>query len=299
MHMKCFTYTEMKTGQEQFVSDMVWEVFKEFVAPGYSPEGIETFRCFIQIDELKKETESGRFFTICCWDDETLAGSITIRDGNHISLSFVKKDYHQQGIAKELFVKALEKCNELKPDSTEITVNSSPYAVDIYKRLGFSAVGKQITQNGITYIPMRKQLDVNILIHEMQISNYDEFYKLWSTTPGIGLSDADTHENIHRFLFRNEGLSFVCRHEDRIIGTILCGHDGRRGYIYNVAVAEKYSGRGIGQMLVDRSLQKLKGEGIIKCHIFVFSDNEIGNAFWSSTGWTKRDDIFVYSKNTE
>lgn len=65
--MKCFTYTEMKTGQEQFVPDMVWEVFEEFVAPGYSPEGIETFRCFIQIDELKKAIESGRFFTICCW----------------------------------------------------------------------------------------------------------------------------------------------------------------------------------------------------------------------------------------
>lgn len=294
--MKCFTYTEMKTGQEQLVSDMVWEVFEEFVAPGYSPEGIETFRCFIHVDELKKATESGKFFTICCWDEKTLAGSITIRDGNHISLLFVKKDYHQQGIAKELFNKALKKCNELKPDFTEITVNSSPYAVDIYKRLGFNAVCEQTTQNGITYIPMRKQLDVNILIHEMQISTYDEIYQLWSNTPGMGLSDADTHENIHRFLLRNKGLSFVCRHEDRITGTILCGHDGRRGYIYHVTVAEKYRGRGIGQMLVDKSLQKLKEEGINKCHLFVFSDNVVGNAFWNAKGWTKREDIFVYSK---
>lgn len=89
-------------------------------------------------------------------------------------------------------------------------MNSSPYAVDIYKRLGFRAVGEQTTQNGITYTPMRKQLDVNILIHEMQISNNDEFYKLWSNTPGMGLSDADKHENIHKFLLRNKGLSFVC-----------------------------------------------------------------------------------------
>lgn len=295
--MKCFTYSEMKTGQEQLVSDMVWEVFEEFVASGYSPEGIETFRCFIQVDELKKATESGRFFTICCWDEETLAGSITIRGGNHISLLFVKKDYHQQGIAKKLFIKALKKCNELKPDLTEITVNSSPYVVDIYKRLGFSAVGEQTTQNGITYIPMNMKINVNVFIQEMQIEDYSEIYELWKNTPGMGLSDVDTHQSIDKFLLRNKGLSFVCRYKDRIIGTILCGHDGRRGYIYHVTVAEKYRGRGIGQMLVDKSLQKLKEEGINKCHLFVFSDNQIGNAFWSLTGWAKRQDIFVYSKS--
>jgi len=181
---------------------------------------------------------------------------------------------------------------------TEITVNSSPYAADIYKRLGFSAVGEQTTQDGITYIPMKMILDVNILTREMQISNYDEFYKLWSNTPGMGLSDADSYENIDVFLLRNKRLSFVCRHEDRIIGTILCGHDGRRGYIYHVTVAEEYRGRGIGRTLVEKSLQKLKEEGIQKCHLFVFTDNETGNTFWSTTGWIKREDIYVYSKNT-
>jgi len=143
----------------------------------------------------------------------------------------------------------------------------------------------------------KEKFDVNILINEMQIEDYGEIFELWSNTPGMGLSDADTYENIHRFLLRNKGLSFVCRHEDRIIGTILCGHDGRRGYIYHVTVAEKYRGRGIGRMLVDKSLQKLKEEGINKCHLFVFSDNEIGNAFWSLKGWTKRQDIYVYSKS--
>ncbi|NJD04817.1 MAG: GNAT family N-acetyltransferase [Ruminiclostridium sp.] len=287
----------MKAGEEKHVSDMVWEVFKEFVAPGYSTEGIETFKSFIQATELKRAAESGRFFTICCWDGEALAGSITMRDSNHISLLFVKKDYHRRGIAKELFSRGLQKCKEIKPDLYEISVNSSPYALEIYKKLGFSVIGEQTTRDGITYIPMNMKFDANILIHEMQIDNYSEIYRLWSTTPGMGLSDADTHENIHRFLFRNKGLSFICRHEGRIIGIILCGHDGRRGYIYHVTVAEKYRGRGIGQMLVDRSLQKLKVEGINKCHIFVFSDNEVGNVFWSSTGWTKREDILVYSKN--
>lgn len=144
---------------------------------------------------------------------------------------------------------------------------------------------------------MKMKLDVNISILEMLISDYSEIYELWSNTPGMGLSYADIYENIRSFLKRNKGLSFVCRHEDKIIGTILCGHDGRRGYIYHVTVAEKYRGRGIGQMLVDKSLQKLKEEGINKCHLFVFSDNVVGNAFWSSKGWTKREDIFVYSKS--
>jgi len=143
---------------------------------------------------------------------------------------------------------------------------------------------------------MSGKSDVNVSIQEMQADDYNEIYELWENTPGVGLSDADTYENIQRFLLRNKGLSFVCRYEGKIIGTILCGHDGRRGYIYHAAVDVKYRCRGIGQMLVDKSLQKLKEEGIDKCHIFVFFDNEIGNAFWSSKGWTKREDIFVYSK---
>lgn len=135
------------------------------------------------------------------------------------------------------------------------------------------------------------------MIYEMKTDDYSEIYELWKNTSGVGLSDADTYESISRFLLRNKGLSFVYRHEDKIIGTILCGHDGRRGYIYHVTVAQIFRGRGIGQMLVDKSLQKLKEEGINKCHIFVFNDNEIGNVFWNSKGWNKREDVFVYSKS--
>lgn len=137
----------------------------------------------------------------------------------------------------------------------------------------------------------------NISIHEMQIDDYDKVYELWRNTPGVGLSNADTRENIERFLKRNKGLSFVCSHEGKIIGSILCGHDGRRGYIYHVTVAEAYRGKGIGRRLVETSLNCLKSEGINKCHLFVFADNAVGNAFWESTGWQNRKDIFVYSKS--
>jgi ribosomal protein S18 acetylase RimI-like enzyme len=137
----------------------------------------------------------------------------------------------------------------------------------------------------------------DVAFQEMQISDYDEIYELWRKTSGMGLSNADKKENIGKFLTRNKGLSYVCRHDNKIVGTILCGHDGRRGYIYHVTVAENYRGRGIGRKLVEISLERLKAEGINKCHLFVFADNACGNAFWSSIGWEKREDILVYSKS--
>ncbi|HOB09566.1 MAG: GNAT family N-acetyltransferase [Limnochordia bacterium] len=139
--------------------------------------------------------------------------------------------------------------------------------------------------------------NANVTILEMQPSDYHDMYELWRSTPGIGLSNADTKENLEKFLDRNKGLSFVCKHEDRLIGTVLCGHDGRRGYIYHAAVAEAYRGKGIGRSLIEKSLEKLKAEGINKCHLFVIADNTSGHHFWTSVGWYKRDDILVYSKD--
>jgi ribosomal protein S18 acetylase RimI-like enzyme len=136
----------------------------------------------------------------------------------------------------------------------------------------------------------------DVTIRELQISDYDEIFELWRNTPGIRVSDADEKEKVRKFLERNKGLSFVCRHKGKIIGGILCGHDGRRGYIHHVTVAEEYRGKGIGRRLVDISLEKLKSEGINKCHLFALVDNAIGNAFWKASGWEKRKDIFVYSK---
>lgn len=134
-------------------------------------------------------------------------------------------------------------------------------------------------------------------VREINNDDYNEIYALWSRTSGMGLSDADSKQNVEKFLIRNKGMSFCFEEDGNIIGTILCGHDGRRGYIYHVTVAEEYRGRGIGRILVEKSIQKLKEEGIIKCHLFIFADNESGNAFWSLSGWTRREDIFVYSRN--
>lgn len=135
-------------------------------------------------------------------------------------------------------------------------------------------------------------------IREMLLSDYDSAIDLWSCTEGMGLSEADSKEAIAFYLARNPGMSFVCAVQDQIVGTILCGHDGRRGYIYHVAVSKEYRGHSIGKKLVESSLKRLKEEGIMKCHIMVIADNEIGNSFWNYIEWSKRTGIHLYSQNT-
>ena len=136
-------------------------------------------------------------------------------------------------------------------------------------------------------------------IRLMTIEDYDKIYDLWENALGVGLSEADERNAIYNFLERNKGLSFVSESDNEIIGTILCGHDGRRGYIYHLAVKENQRFKGIGRQLVQKALDALKQVGILKCHIFVFENNELGKGFWSGNGWKLRADIAIFSKNIE
>lgn len=139
---------------------------------------------------------------------------------------------------------------------------------------------------------MDKGLNIKIMTSE----HYAEIYDMWNSIPGIGLSNADSEEAIARYLERNPNSSFVCYCENKIVGTILCGHDGRRGYIHHTCVIPEYRKQNIGKILVEKALEALKNEGIDKCHLFVFCDNTLGNNFWNKIGWKKRDDLLIYSK---
>ncbi len=141
------------------------------------------------------------------------------------------------------------------------------------------------------------KLDSDSGIREIHPDDYAEMFELWKNTPGMGIGKADTEIRIREFLLNNPGLSFCFKEGNRIIGTSLCGHDYRRGYIYHTAVLPEYRGRGIGRMLVLRNLEQLKAAGIGKCHLFVFADNALGNGFWHSMGWTRRGDICIYSND--
>lgn len=136
-----------------------------------------------------------------------------------------------------------------------------------------------------------------ILIREMTINKYDQMIELWKRTPGIGLSDADTRKNIAQFLERNPGQSFVCESDHRIIGTVLCGHDARRGYIYHLAVDDAFRNQGIGKELMARALDALRKQSILKCHLFLYGDNEGAIRFYEKTGWIRRGNLLIYSKD--
>lgn len=136
-----------------------------------------------------------------------------------------------------------------------------------------------------------------VKIREMNIGDYDRAISLWKNTKGMGLSEADSRENIAHFLARNPGFSLVAEKGDEIIGTVLCGHDGRRGFLYHLAVQEEHRLQGVGKQLVTGCLDKLKLAGIAKCHIFVFRENQEGQEFWINTGWQVRSDLNVMSKD--
>ncbi len=137
-----------------------------------------------------------------------------------------------------------------------------------------------------------------VQIQTMTMADYEEAMALWERTEGMGLRPADAPEHIARYLERNPGLSFVARHGDQLIGTILCGHDGRRGYLQHLAVDRAFRGQGIGRELVQRVLHALKTLGINKCHLFVIKENEAAIAFWRHIGWQLREDIVTMSHFT-
>ncbi|HAA24956.1 MAG TPA: GNAT family N-acetyltransferase, partial [Ruminiclostridium sp.] len=126
----------------------------------------------------------------------------------------------------------------------------------------------------------------------------DSVYDLWLNTPGMGLNNMDdSKQGIEKFLRRNPETCFVAEKDNRIIGVILCGNDGRRGYIYHTAVLVTERKRGVGTALVDAAVKALKNEGINKAALVVFSKNELGNSFWEKRGFITREDLIYRNRS--
>ena len=134
------------------------------------------------------------------------------------------------------------------------------------------------------------------LIKPLTLDQYEQALALWQTSEGIGLSAADSPAGLAAFLERNPGLSFVALAGQELVGVILCGHDGRRGYIHHLAVKQSRRRQGLGRKLVHYSLAALQQAGIDKCHIFVFRQNQAALDFWQNTGWVERVDLTILSR---
>lgn len=136
---------------------------------------------------------------------------------------------------------------------------------------------------------------MSIIIREMTLDDYDGVYALWMSIQGFGIrSIDDSREGVARFLKRNPTTSVVAVQNGRIVGAILCGHDGRRGCFYHVCVAKDYRQHGIGDRMAQFAMCALKKEGISKVSLIAFKDNAVGNAFWKGLGWTEREDLNYY-----
>lgn len=129
-------------------------------------------------------------------------------------------------------------------------------------------------------------------IRKMQIADYAAVFALWQSCSGMGLNNLDdSREGIARFLERNPDTCFVAEAESQILGAILTGNDGRRGYIYHTAVSPQHQKQGIGTQLVRAALESLRKSGIHKVALVVFVQNAGGNAFWEKQGFTVRKDL--------
>ena len=141
--------------------------------------------------------------------------------------------------------------------------------------------------------PTSCAMNAAVSITPMTPGDYDDVVALWQTTEHLG--QAETREQIDAFLARNPGFSPVARVEGRLIGAVLCGHDGRRGYLAHLAVAPEFRKQGVARALVDYCFERLRSIGISRATIHLYADNRAGERYWQRTGWRERTDLKVYS----
>ena len=136
----------------------------------------------------------------------------------------------------------------------------------------------------------------NIQIRSIVAKDLAAVRQLWSTIPETPLTPSDSVNNLTNYLERNPGISHLAEIDTVVIGAILGGHDGARGYLRHLAVHGDYRGLGIGNKLVRSVIEQLKSIGIIKCTVFALTGNQSGTEFWINSGWHERIDLKTFSK---
>lgn len=155
--LRGYTISELEFDNLQSALSLVWKVFLEFVATDYGDEGVQEFRSFIEYESIKAKFLDNQIRIWTCFEDKTLVGVLAASPPCHISLLFVDKQHHKKGIARAMFTEMADAC-KLSGVCSEITVNSSPYAVEAYRKLGFESTDVEQIVNGIRFIPMKRPL---------------------------------------------------------------------------------------------------------------------------------------------
>ena len=173
------------------------------------------------------------------------------------------------------------------------------YGLDFIRRLRYNGtiyIKRYVAEKAVPDESGKTQGDDG-MIRTMTMDDYKAVFELWMNTSNMGLNNVDDSEaGIARFLSRNPDTCFTAETDGKIVGAIMAGNDGRRGYIYHTAVHPDYRKQGIGTTLVDAALDALKQIGITKVALVVFRRNEDGNAFWEKQGFTERTDLTYRNK---
>jgi ribosomal protein S18 acetylase RimI-like enzyme len=140
---------------------------------------------------------------------------------------------------------------------------------------------------------------MGVEIRAMVDDDLEAVTALWQNTPGLGMNESDSVSQLRLFLARNPRFSLVAEDGRGIVGAVLCGHDGRRGFLYHLVVSHEYRQRGLGTQLVDRCLAGLAAEGVLKCNALVYVDNDGAQQFWRRGGWSHRSDLILMQVRTE
>jgi ribosomal protein S18 acetylase RimI-like enzyme len=166
--------------------------------------------------------------------------------------------------------------------------------VDTSEQLRCTACGKETKEQ--ERVAAASSVTPAGIVREFRMTDYEAVLALWKATEGIVLVEADNRPNITKYIRRNPGMSFVWEVSGTIVGAILAGSDGRRGFLHHLAVAPTHRQRGIGRALVERVLVVMAKSGIEKCHLMVEPSNVEGRGFWKSLGWMERPDVVLMSR---
>jgi N-acetylglutamate synthase len=135
-----------------------------------------------------------------------------------------------------------------------------------------------------------------VTTREFVMADYDQTFALWEQTEGLEICEGDSRAEISEYLKRNPGLSRVAEADGKIVGAALCGHDGRRGWIYHLAVAKEYRGSGVGKLIIDDCARGLREVGLKRAIILVAGDNPTGHEFWLRNGWEDIDGAIAMTR---
>lgn len=291
----CITLEKVTRDQLETVWRMQTEAFsgllQKYQDYDTSP-GAEAFEKVL----MKFEQPWTTYYFIVAGNDKV--GAIRVidkKDGSRkrISPIWIMPEFRNKGYAQAA-IREAEKIHGADHWSLD-TILQEKGNLHLYEKLGYHQTGKVDKINERMDIVYYEK-DIH-QIRVMTIFDYDKVYALWMSCKNMGFNNLDdSREGIEKYLKRNPETSFVALAGDRIIGIVLSGHDGRRGFVHHMCVSEDHRGRGIATNLLEHSLAALKAEGINKVALLVFRRNEAGNAFWESRGFTARNDVTYRNK---